>query len=145
MTLRIESDFIRAAEQLESVKDTEQIAAEAALSLLAQIKRRIFQEGLNSANQPIGTYSDSYIEFRMDQYNWGPSDDVILELTGQMREDFTVGNSTEGYGLGFQNPFNAEKLAANEQRFGTVASPTDQEQQLFVQILTETITRILTQ
>jgi len=145
MRLLIQSDFLEVAQELEEFQDVERLAGEAAITLLALIKRRIFQEGLNSNNEPIGTYSDSYIEFRMEEYNWGPSEDIILELTGQMREDFTVGESSEGYGLGFQNPFNAEKLEENEKRFGEVASPTDEEQQQFIEALKQTILRKLTE
>jgi hypothetical protein len=144
MRLFIKSDFAQAAQRLAEFENPNQFASAALFTLLAKMKRRIFEEGLNSENQQIGTYSQGYVEYRQEAYNWSDSSRVILELTGQMREDFVVGEGPEGFGLGWQNPFNAEKAAKNESRYGIVFDPTNEEIQEFVRILSEEINRSLT-
>lgn len=81
----------------------------AAFDVLPRIKRRIHVDGLNSKEERIGTYSNSYIKYRQKNKR-GASTKVIFSLTRQMENDFSVvGGRGGSYGLGFKNKLNANK------------------------------------
>lgn len=105
-----------------------------ATTVLAVQKRRIFQDGLNSQGQAIGTYSPSYIRQRV-RSGFTASSRVILTKTDQMRGDYTAGPTAGGYALGFQNPTNAEKARRNEERYGRVFALTDSEIKTSIQLI----------
>jgi hypothetical protein len=96
---------------------------------LANVKFRIHTEGLNSAGQPIGEYSSAYLRVR-EKNNRGRNPKVILSLTGQLENDFSiVSNTANNYGLGFKNPINADKAEWLQDQYGKVYDLTEKEAQ----------------
>lgn len=94
---------------------------------LANVKYRIHTEGLNSAGQPIGQYSSAYLRIR-EKNNRGRNPKVILSLTGQMENDFSIVSSQANrYGLGFKNTLNADKAEWVQDEYGRVYDLTQQE------------------
>jgi len=80
--------------------------ADSALSL---VRPRIHQQGKRADGQPIGTYSNSYLKYRVKKKNRENDGKVVLSLTRNMENDFQVIPTDTGYGLGFNNPDNVKK------------------------------------
>lgn len=88
--------------------------------------------GVFSNYEKIGTARPSY--------NRGSDTDIILSLTRQMENDWSIiplGNAT--YGLGFKNSFNAQKAEWGEERYGRVYGLTKEEKQSVVDEVNEWI------
>jgi len=106
-------------------------------SVLAQQKKRIFQQGKASNNTKIGNYSTEPISIskKNQSRNTGKtyfkggyrqyksltgkgSSTVNLRNTDQMMMDLGTTVVKKGqYGIGFSNQFNADKAEWNEERF----------------------------
>ena len=78
------------------------------LTVHQQATMRIFDQGKDANNQPIGVYTQAYIKQRQRK-GLGSSRKVVLEFTGQMRNDFSLVQDGDSVGSGFNNPFNAKK------------------------------------
>jgi hypothetical protein len=120
------SALTRITVKLKGLEDPDPLLREIATSMLAIVKERIHEKGLNSAGGQIGTYSDSYLEYRA-KVGKSTGSNVILALTGQMENDFKiVAQSKTRYALGFSNKFNAEKAdwLENGRKAGTVKEHT---------------------
>ena len=87
----------------------ESLVREIAVSMYTETFRRIHNDGKKADGSPIGTYSNSYLEWRRN--NGYPSSPAVkLFLTGQMQQDYkVVPLSKTEYGLGYDNKFNADK------------------------------------
>jgi hypothetical protein len=78
-------------------------------SALSIVRPRIHQQGKRADGQPIGTYSNSYLKYRVKKKNRENDGKVVLSLTRNMENDFQVIATDTGYGLGFNNPDNVKK------------------------------------
>jgi hypothetical protein len=106
------------------------ITLQVATGMLAVVKDRIHDTGKASDGNDIGTYNNTYLKERMKYYNRTSDKKIILSLTSQMENDFSVQATGEGYGLGFNNPKNMDKAKWNDNRFGhTVYALTKEEEQ----------------
>lgn len=95
--------------QLQDGPTVDKMVRTAAFDVIPKIKKRIHVDGLNSDEQQIGTYSNSYIKYRQKNKRGGSSK-VIFSLTRQMENDFgIVSGKGNSYGLGFKNELNANK------------------------------------
>lgn len=99
---RIRSNF-------ELLKDREYLLRPLAIETLPLIKERIHVDGKASDGTPIGSYSNGYMRTR-EQYGRGDSRKIIVALTSQLEQDWAVLATDNGYGIGFNNVFNAEKM-----------------------------------
>ena len=66
------------------------------------VKDRIFVEGKDSNDQPLGTYSIGY-QRRRQKLGVQPVKNINLVLTGQMRDSFILIETAQGYESGFQD------------------------------------------
>ena len=89
----------------------------AILTLHQQITRRIFDEGKDAKGSQIGTYSQGYMRARRKK-GFGGSRKVVLEFTGQMRNDFSVIEVDGNLASGFKNDFNGKKSYWVETTYG---------------------------
>lgn len=119
--------------RLQSVTDVngearDQMLRTMAFDTVANMKQRIHVDGLNSNAAPIGEYSNAYMKVRRF-YNRSSDKKVILSLTRNMENDFTVvgGSGATGYDLGFKNPDNTDKRVELEAKYGSVYKPTELE------------------
>lgn len=80
-----------------------------AIEVLPMITERIHQEGKASDGSEIGQYSNGYLRQR-EKAGRGESKKVIVSLTRQLENNWSVLETTNGYGIGFTNSFNADKL-----------------------------------
>lgn len=80
-----------------------------AIEVLPMITERIHQKGQASDGGEIGQYSNSYLRQR-EKAGRGKSTKVIVSLTRQLENNWSVMETQNGYGIGFTNPFNVDKL-----------------------------------
>jgi hypothetical protein len=101
----------------------------AASTLLGNMKHRIHQEGKDSDGNQIGTYTPSYLKRRQGKpFNRTADPNVILSLTGKMENNFIIGATANGYGLGFTNEKDFQKSQWCEETYGKpIYKPTVQE------------------
>lgn len=132
-------------------------------SVLAQQKKRIFQQGKDSSGGKIGTYSTNPISIskKNQARNTGKtyfpggyrqyksltgkgSNTVNLRNTDQMMMDLGTTVIKKGqYGIGFSNQFNADKAEWNEDKYDKdIFSTTNAEDNTFVRVFEFEINKI---
>ena len=124
-------------------------------SVLAHQKKRIFQQGKDSSNGKIGSYSTepisiskknqarqtgkTYFKGGYRQYKsliGKGANTVNLRNTDQMMMDLGTTVVAKGkYGIGFSNQFNADKAEWNEERYDKkIFETTTQEDNTFAKV-----------
>jgi hypothetical protein len=130
-------------DSLLSLEETDSLLREISSTLLAEMSDRIHDRGIKSDGTQIGTYSNTYLEYRIEQGK-GSASNVTLFFTGQMQIDFNVAPIGENaYGLGYSNILNFDKANWAEDRFGIIFEPTEQEFQQIEDVAAEFITNTL--
>lgn len=119
--------FQKIQSYLNKLKDREYLLRPVAIELLPEITKRIHQDGRASDGSPIGTYSIPYLKYR-ERNKRGSSPKVIVSLTRQLENDWSVVATPRGYGIGFLNSFNAQKLRWVEQQKGKVFGNLSKEE-----------------
>jgi hypothetical protein len=71
--------------------------------------KRIHIDGGASDGGQIGRYSKGYLALRERKYNRSKDSKVIVSLTRQLENNWSVIATDQGYGIGFLNPFNLQK------------------------------------
>lgn len=105
------------------------------LTVHQQMTVRIFDQGKDSNEQQIGEYSDAYIKVRQRK-GLGTNKKVILEFTGQMRNDFRLLEQSDQFGSGFSNQNNADKSRWVEETYSKqIFDLTEAEQKLLEDLL----------
>ena len=99
----------RLIEKLNKLKDRDYLLRPVCFDLLELMKKRIHEEGKKSDGSAIGQYSNSYLKTRQKKYNRSSDKKVVISLTRQLENDFSVIATEKGYGLGFKNIFNLKK------------------------------------
>lgn len=113
--------FQKLQADLNLLKDREYLLRPVATELIPMITERIHKEGKASDGSQIGTYSNSYLRER-EKNNRGKDTKVIISLTRQLENDWSVVATQRGYGIGFLNSFNAQKLKWVEEGKGKIVS-----------------------
>lgn len=99
----------RIKQQLEQLKNKEYLLRPVAIEVIPLMTERIHQKGEASDNSQIGTYSTGYLKLRQRKYKRDASNKVIVSLTRQLENNWSVIATQNGYGIGFINPFNLQK------------------------------------
>jgi len=101
-----------------------------AIGMLGEVHDRVHKRGMDASGAAIGTYSSSYLKFRNEgfqsttvrrgpkkgsprpvmTYNRGGDSKVILSLSRQMENDMAVMKTNNGYGIGYNNQANRDKV-----------------------------------
>lgn len=84
--------------KLGSVNDS--ITRTLLLSILALIKKRVFQDGKNTSMRGMGGYSKQYQDKIRGVNGWSNSN-VTLELTGQLRREYILDSDGKNWVIGF--------------------------------------------
>lgn len=114
--------------RLEKLKDTEYLLRPVAQEQIRLMHDRIHGKGLASDGGQIGTYSRGYLKIRQEKYNRKPDSQVIISLTRQLENDYTVVPTTLGYGVGFNNRHNFDKSQWVENTYKKkIFDPTEEE------------------
>lgn len=135
--ISIKLDFSKFTQDLEQriakLKDKDYLLRPVATELIPLMTRRIHQRGEASDGSQIGTYSSGYLKLRESKYNRSSDTKVIVSLTSQLENDWSVIETERGYGVGFNNPFNLQKLRWVEEVKGKVIGQMTEEEEKFVQ------------
>jgi hypothetical protein len=135
----LESHLLNSIPQL---KDRDKVLREAMINGLALVLFRIQQKGLNSQEQSLGNYNSWYAKKRENQGL--QTKKIDLTYTGQMTQNFKViPYKDNGYALGFDNAFAGQKAEWNEERFGDIFTPSQNEQMQIMVMVTNRINQIL--
>lgn len=160
--------------KLEAAQNKEKMLRTVAVSMLPVVKTRIHEQGLDANEQPIGTYSESYMKVRTGsfasaptiskgknkgktknpglisrgpnkgsprpKYNRTSDTKKVVSLTRQLENDFSVVASANGYGLGYKNAFNLQKMRWQEENENKkIAKLTPSERKMAVEVAKEYI------
>jgi hypothetical protein len=108
--------------QLKTLMDKNYLLRPVAIETIPNMTQRIHQEGKASDGSQIGTYSNPYLKQRVNNYKRSADTKIIVSLTRQLENNWSVLETSNGYGIGFTNPFNADKLRWVEEGKGKVIS-----------------------
>lgn len=121
----------RIKQQLEQLKNKEYLLRPVAIEVIPLMTERIHQKGLASDDGQIGTYTNTYLKLRQSKYKRDASNKVIVSLTRQLENNWSVIATQGGYGIGFTNPFNLQKARWVEANKGKVIFSLSQAEQLY--------------
>jgi len=108
-----------------------------ALTVHQQMVKRIFDDGKDASDAQIGEYTEGYVRTR-ERAGLGGDRKVILQFTGQMRNDFSVIQNNRKLGHGFKNTANFDKSEWVEETYEKeIFDFTDDEKKLFSDLLNE--------
>lgn len=150
------------AERLKVLKDPDYLLRPVAFGLIDKMTQRIHIDGKASDDTEIGQYSNSYMKlrtgsFKTDKISRGPNKGqarekynrtsdtkVIVSLTRQLENDWSVIAVDKGYGVGFKNSFNLEKLRWVEENKGKkIGDLTPDEEKYTVDYINELVSEAL--
>lgn len=97
----------------------ETVSRAAALAVLPELRNRIHVEGKRTDGGEIGSYSNSYLKIR-EKFNRGNSREVILSLTRQLENGYTLKATEKGYTIGNISPGNDVKIEHLTEMYGDV-------------------------
>lgn len=112
MAITIKTNIVQVGQDLKNkiskIKDKEYLLRPVCFDLIDLMTRRIHVDGVASDGNPIGTYSNGYLRIRLKEKR-GTDRKVIVSLTRQLENDWSVIATAKGYGIGFKNSHNLDK------------------------------------
>lgn len=129
------------AKKLQLLKDKEFLLRPVSLGLIDKMTQRIHIEGKGSDEAAIGNYSNQYLKLRQRKpFNRNSDAKIIVSLTRQLENDWSVIATPKGYGIGFKNPFNLQKARWVEENKGKkIFNLSPSEEQYAAEYLDELI------
>lgn len=110
------------ATNFELLLDREYLLRPLAQETIANMKERIHKNGEASDGVEIGQYSNGYMRVR-EENKRGADRKIIVSLTRQLENDWAVVATPTGYGIGFNNPLNLQKMRwVEEQKSSIIAN-----------------------
>lgn len=132
------------SKKLELLKNREYLLRPVAIEVIPMMTERIHQKGEASDGGQIGTYNNSYLKLRQKKYKRDAGNKVIVSLTRQLENNWSVIATQNGYGIGFTNPFNLQKARWVEGiKDKTIFSLSKAEQQYAVERINELVSDAL--
>lgn len=113
--------------KLNKLKDKEYLLRPLCFDLLELMKKRIHEDGKDASGKSIGTYSRGYLLERIKKYQRSADPKIVISLTRQLENDWSVIATPKGYGIGFKNKFNLQKARWVEAQKGVIFSLTTEE------------------
>lgn len=112
--------------------------------LIDLMTKRIHVDGNASSGSPIGTYSSRYLKLRQNKFSRTADKKIIVSLTRQLENNWSVIATPKGYGIGFLNPFNLQKARWVEQQKGKeIFSLSATERDYSIEFINEKINETL--
>lgn len=102
--------------KLEILRDPKPLLRPVAFDVLAMVTERIHEKGLAADGSQIGTYNSQYLKLRQKKFKRNSDSKITVSLTRQLENDWAVIASPTGWGIGFNNPLNAQKMKWVEQQ-----------------------------
>lgn len=142
---------------LNEITNPDQIIRTVAQTMVVEVHDRIHDRGKDSNDTPIGEYSNGYMALRTGnykrkakegierpRYNRTNDKKVVLSLTRQMENDFSVVATPEGYGLGYKNDENFKKSQYAEKTYNKkIFDLTETEKENVVKIAEFEVNKLL--
>jgi len=142
-----------AAQQLanfQNATDANKVLRQAVIVVVPEMKRRIQNDGKNTADvkmrtksaRKYGAYSRAYGRFRNKK---GFQTAIIdLTLSGAMMNSLKAGpTGPNSYGIGFLGPDEFKKASWNEEKFGTIFDPSKYELQVSLDVINRQAQKLL--
>lgn len=131
-------------EKLLKLADKENIPRILAFDTIDLMTNRIHGEGKAADEGQIGTYNKSYLKLRERKYKRSGDTKIIVSLTRQLENDWSVIATGRGYGVGFLNPFNMQKARWVEENKGKVIfSLSKSEENKLSEVVQELVSNVL--
>lgn len=131
-------------DKLLKLADKENIPRILAFDTIDLMTNRIHIEGKGANETAIGTYNKSYLKLRQAKYNRSSDPKIIVSLTRQLENDWSVIATPKGYGVGFKNSFNLQKARWVEENKGvTIFSLSPSEEKKLSEIVQENVSNVL--
>lgn len=115
----------------ELLKDKEYLLRPLAIETIPLMKGRIHDKGIATDGSKIGTYSNGYMAER-ERNGRGKSKKVIVALTSQLENDWSVQATDKGYGIGFNNSFNVDKMRWVEEVKGKIIANLSKDEKIYI-------------
>ena len=129
----VQSSLIKKLEALRNPKPLLRIVA---LDVISLVTERIHDEGKAADGGDIGQYSNRYLRLRQAKFKRSADKKVILSLTRQLENDWAVIATDRGYGIGFNNKLNVQKIRWVEAQKGKkIGSLTEKERSYAIEKL----------
>jgi hypothetical protein len=126
------------------LKNPQQFLRPVAIDALALMTERIHEEGKAADGSPIGTYSNNYLKLRQGKYKRNGDTKITVSLTRQLENTWSVIATTNGWGIGFTNVTNAQKLKwVEEQKSKKIGALTTKEKEYAITKLEKVIKEAL--
>jgi hypothetical protein len=119
-------------EKLAKLGDKEYIPRRLSFDLIDLMTKRIHIDGGAADGGQIGTYDKSYLALRQSKYKRSSDAKIIVSLTRQLENDWSVIATNRGYGIGFLNSFNFQKARWVEENKDKVIFSLSQSEQTYV-------------
>lgn len=131
-------------EKLLKLSDKENLPRILAFDTIDLMTNRIHIEGKATNEQQIGTYNNSYLKLRERKYNRSSDPKIIVSLTRQLENDWSVIATNRGYGVGFKNPFNLQKARwVEDNKKVRIFSLSASEENKLSEIVAENVSNVL--
>lgn len=131
-------------EKLLKLADKENIPRILSFDTIDLMTNRIHQEGKAANDQQIGTYNKGYLKLRERKYNRSSDTKIIVSLTRQLENDWSVIATNRGYGVGFKNTFNLQKARwVEENKKVAIFSLSSSEEKKLFEIVQENVSNVL--
>lgn len=104
--------------RLAKLGDKEYIPRTLSFDLIDLMTKRIHIDGGAADGSQIGNYNSQYLRLRQKKYNRSADNKIIVSLTRQLENDWSVIATDQGYGIGFLNPLNFQKARWVEENKG---------------------------
>lgn len=134
-SITITTNLKQVAENLrsnfEKLKDKEYFLRPLAVETIPLMKERIHERGRASDGSQIGEYANSYMRQR-EKAGRGESRKIIVALTSQLEQDWAALATDTGYGIGFNNQFNTQKMRWVEEQKGKIIANLSAEEKKYI-------------
>lgn len=139
ITINIAQVFDRISSNFELLKDKEYLLRPLAVETIPLMKERIHIDGQASDGSQIGEYANSYMRQR-EKAGRGGSRKIIVALTSQLEQDWSVLATATGYGIGFNNSLNTQKMRwVEEQKSKIIANLSAKEKEYITERIQELV------
>ena len=129
--------------KVKEIDNPETVSRAVAVSLLPEIRNRIHVEGKNSKGTDIGTYSNTYLKLRQSKYNRTSDPSVVISLTRQLENSYSLQATDKAYTIGFTSPGSEEKVKYMEEKYGSIWALTDGEVEVAKLVAEDMATKLL--
>lgn len=117
--------------KFELLENKEYLLRPLAIETIPLMKERIHINGEATDGSQIGSYANSYMAAR-EKAGRGENRKIIVALTSQLEQDWSVQPTPNGYGIGFNNILNAKKIRWVEEQKGKIIANLSADEKKYI-------------